>query len=515
MRAIEFIVEGYKEANAEFIQLAPEPMVADTIARYRDLVNRNQVQGQERNIDYWRKQGWDQFRVFVDKKGSEASKTQVKRKKAVGNSIFLREDEQWLLVIPLDKNASCFYGKNSSWCTTKPEHSYFEQYFFRHDVILVYCLNKQTGGMFAIAGHPRLEGGLEIFDQQDNPMNEARFKQVTGLDPQQIIQEAITKYSPQITAAKGPYTATYAELKEIVRTIKQRDPEVEKKLLLVKDGVLINSYVANTMPDVLHGRTEMPADFPQALILPLIGYNPAILNSIPNQTEQQQFAAVDTIYGGQYVKNPSARVIDRALTRHGSNIKYFPVDYETMVKYPMAAAFWADEKKQRVPEAEEAILKEPRALYHYTKVPVGRPWPAAEQAILTMPNISPYTILYYAKNYIKGRWPEGEQELLRRTKENPDTAYVLYEYAKDIIGGRWPEAEPFIIVDPTIAAVYARRAMRRRWKEAEPAMLATDPKVTEDTSTIEEYFDFIDSDAYYREWSDHFSDRSNRWIRDY
>ena len=104
---------------------------------------------------------------------------------------------------------------------------------------------------------------------------------------------------------------------------------------------------------------------------------------------------------------------------------------------------------------------------------------------------------------------------MRRTKENPDTAYVLYEYAKDIIGGRWPEAEPFIIVDPTIAAVYARRAMRRRWKEAEPAMLATDPEVTEDTSTIEEYFDFIDSDAYYREWSDHFSDRSNRWIRDY
>ena len=40
-----------------------------------------------------------------NKKSTQASKTQVKRRRAVGKSIFLDETDDWLVVIPLDHDA--------------------------------------------------------------------------------------------------------------------------------------------------------------------------------------------------------------------------------------------------------------------------------------------------------------------------------------------------------------------------------------------------------------------------
>jgi hypothetical protein len=510
MRAFEFLlVEGYKEAASEFYQVAPAQLVDNAIDRFRDLVNRNQVQGQERNIDHWRTQGWSAFKLLVDKKGAEPSKTQVKRKKAVGKSVFLREDNQWLIVIPLDKNASCFYGKNSSWCTTKPERDDFEKYFYRNDVVLVYCIRKQDGGMFAIAGHPKLTQ-VEIFDQQDKSITPAQFKSLTGLDSQEILKEAMSKFGEDIKAAKGPYVEIVKELDQLIPTLTQRDTNVENKLLQIKDGKLIHNYVSYVLPDAASGFTSLPDDFPKALLFPLITYFPKILQSKFNQTEQEQLAAIESIWGAQYVKNPTPRVIDRALTRLGSNIEYFPVNYETMVKYPKAAAWWARKNKTRVPEAEAEILKDPEALFEYLMVPVGRQWPDAETAILG--NTTLYSaVARYAKNFLKARWPEGEELLLKSAAtptDDTDIQYIMFIYAKEIIKGPWPEAEKFIIKDPETAALYATDVLKRRWREAEPAMLEVNPESSE-TDSVEKYFYFIGRDDYRYRWPDFYRNDSD------
>ena len=43
------------------------------------------------------------------------------------------ENDDWLVVIPLDKDASCFHGKNSDWCTTKINQGNFEDYFYENN----------------------------------------------------------------------------------------------------------------------------------------------------------------------------------------------------------------------------------------------------------------------------------------------------------------------------------------------------------------------------------------------
>ena len=53
----ELICEDYKTAAVKFNAVADPNQVQQVIAQYRQLVNKNQVQGNERNIDWWAGQG--------------------------------------------------------------------------------------------------------------------------------------------------------------------------------------------------------------------------------------------------------------------------------------------------------------------------------------------------------------------------------------------------------------------------------------------------------------------------
>ena len=70
MRYYEFryLVEGYPQAQAAFIQAgADTASVQKTIADFKQLVTRNQIKDiNQKNIDWWAKQGWDKFSQFVN-----------------------------------------------------------------------------------------------------------------------------------------------------------------------------------------------------------------------------------------------------------------------------------------------------------------------------------------------------------------------------------------------------------------------------------------------------------------
>ena len=185
MRAVEFIVEGYREAQQEFSQVHNNPEeVKDTISKYRNLVDRNQVQGEERNIDAWRKKGWANFKNFVDQKSTEVSRSQVKRAKIPGgDEAVLVSNKDWHITVPLNKAASCNIGSNTDWCTTKFDRTHYERYE-KEGVVLVYCIRADRK-KWAVAIYPEQyndEHGrrYEIFDQQDNSIDDAEFYQQTG-----------------------------------------------------------------------------------------------------------------------------------------------------------------------------------------------------------------------------------------------------------------------------------------------------------------------------------------------
>jgi hypothetical protein len=238
----ELINEGFKEAQTEFAQQSNQETAAQAITQFRDLVNRNQVQGNERNIDFWRKQGWELFSNFVSTKSQQKSITQIKRSKSEGESVVLHEDPNWLVVIPTVKDASCYHGKNTNWCTTKPSQSHYEDYVYKRDVVLIYFLQIQTGDKWAIACHTDTDK-IEMFDKQDKSIKENQFKQQTGFDPIEFRNKALgnPEAKSKIATSKKNYNDAIAFLKSKM-PFTETSNEIEAAIMFTKDADIASDY---------------------------------------------------------------------------------------------------------------------------------------------------------------------------------------------------------------------------------------------------------------------------------
>lgn len=252
MHIKELIVEGYKEAEQKFFSQGIDPnQVKIAIQTFKSLVDRNQVQGQERNIDWWAKnKKWVEFQNFVNVRSQKVSQTQLKRKKIAGQSINIYEDEQSLVVIPLDKAASCFHGKESDWCTTKPHQSHFENYFYKHNITLIYVIKKKTGEKFVIAFHTDLPENTEFFDINDSSITAEEFHLQSGLDPYMLIDKAnVVQHKERISSSRTDYKKVKKEVLDFIGYHRSliRNEHIENQLMKLQDYDLFVDYIKGVL----------------------------------------------------------------------------------------------------------------------------------------------------------------------------------------------------------------------------------------------------------------------------
>jgi len=79
------------------------------------------------------------------------------------------EDDRFLIIRPLSHKSSCYYGANTTWCTTtKDNDDYFNKYTSRGKLyyILDKKSNNRTYGKMALLV-PHGKGAYEIYNQQD------------------------------------------------------------------------------------------------------------------------------------------------------------------------------------------------------------------------------------------------------------------------------------------------------------------------------------------------------------
>lgn len=246
------LFENFKLAQAEFAQDSGDATeVAQTIKDYRELLPK--LKGAEKDINEWRKQGWDKFKEFVkfSKETSNITKSQVKKKNDTGKSITLFEKPPYLVVIPLDHDSSCYHGKNTSWCTTKPNQSHFGDYFYKSEVTLIYVLNTETGDKNAIE-YTAKYNDTELFDIKNNSISAEQFKQNTTFDPVQLIELA-KKKMPEIEAGREESRPNdIATLLAIAIRTKTRNPRLEKLLIAKNAAEASVDYAKN----VINGEWE-------------------------------------------------------------------------------------------------------------------------------------------------------------------------------------------------------------------------------------------------------------------
>ena len=388
MKIAELLAEGYPDTIAAFSAVADANQVKKTVDQYRDLVNRNQVSGTERNIDWWRRQGWPAFKQFVDDKSTQATKTQVKRKRAAGKSIMLKDTPEWLVVIPLDHDASCFHGRGSDWCTASPSAHYFDSYFLDKDIVLIYCINKTTGNKYAIASH-RDHDETELFDMKDNTISAAEFQQATGFDPRQLIS-LIPHDDPRIAQVKQSRRELLAEIQQLMvrwkRSDRTRNAEIEQLLIQSKHPELCSRYVVSV------GERHGPQPFPPIIAMAAVKHDGRAIYYIANPSEAVQQAVVRQDGRAiQYIANPSEAVQQAAVKQNGWAIHYIKNPSEAL---QLAAVNQDGSAIQYIANPSEAVQQAAVKQYGSAIQYIANPSEAVQQAVVRQDG----TAIYYIAN---------------------------------------------------------------------------------------------------------------------
>lgn len=398
MRLIELLREGFSEATTEFSQVADPAEVKQTIEKFRQLVASNKIKsttqpGQPntadvRSIDHWRKQGWDAFKQAVADAENVITKTQIKRQTVSGNSIILVDDDKWKVVVPLDKNASCFYGKGTNWCTAKPMQSNFEQYFYKDAVTLIYFISKDSPERYAIAADFVFGEDTEYFNRADDTITESQFESAIGedLDIDEIYliagnSENIRRYD----RARLQYDTAEDNLTKLLIEWPLNNKEIEKLLSFTRSEELSASYIIKYSKEVKH-----PVIVPDLVLLSAAEYGQKLPFDSP-------------------VLSNLAKAID---------FSKIPVAITTILfrKYPKLIIKAYD----RLPQSlKQLIITVPNTALQYAISIVNGEWPAGEAAIAT----SADTSYRYAERVIKKRFLAGEPTIAK-------DPYLANEYNK-------------------------------------------------------------------------------------
>jgi hypothetical protein len=360
------LVEDFKTAQQIFARQGADPNdIKQSLDQYRKFSAQNVLRGDEKNIDSWAKQGWDKFKDFLAAKFNETHREQY----------ILRDDPEWLLVIPLNHNASCYHGTNTDWCVAKKTHSYFQQYVFKDQQILVYCIQKATKKKWAVLLNRNGEF-VNLYDQQDQSLDENAFTAQTGLRVKKIETQVKKHLSELRTRIQTQRAMDVSSSLEDAISSDERNIALERNPKIWQHPQLLMSYF-NRFPEALT---------PDAVAM--IAKNP--------------FTAVSyAMKHGPFPEGEPAIATNAEYAQH----------YARYVLH------------DRFPAGEAAIAQDSKWAYRYAYDVLQGPFPAGEAAIAT----DAYYAYSYAYNLLDGPFPAGEPAIAR------DSSHYAERYADYVL----------------------------------------------------------------------------------
>lgn len=376
MRYFQIIAEDYKTSAKKYIDGGEGvDKVNQVLAQYRKIQPRISDINLK-NIDWWASnRTFKQLEEYIKNFEGIPTKSQIGKK--TGRSKTIIENDDWLILIPLDKDASCFHGKTTDWCTTKPFQSYYEEYFYDRDITLIYCVQKKNGSKWAIAAHKKYLDDTEYFDVNDKSLDKDEFENQTKLSVDVIISIVFgKKVQTEVEQSRTDYGAAINRINELLRDVEKTNKsnqEIESLLWFTKDKNRLKAYMdlvgpaeynknlelyaVNVLNDAIL-RIKNPSEKIQLLSASKDGWTtltylfetfgednvsdtvklaciknfPSIISKITNQSEEMKRMAVESGFSSiKYLKEPVSDELKLiALNRDGKAIRYIANPTEEM-----------------------------------------------------------------------------------------------------------------------------------------------------------------------------------------
>jgi hypothetical protein len=260
MRFYEILLEDYKTTAKKYVASGFDANLVTTIlSKFRQIQPRISDINLK-NIDWWAtNRTFKQLEEYVNNFEGIPTKSQMGKK--TGRSHNIVENDQWLIVVPLDKDASCFHGKTTDWCTTKPFKSHYEDYFYNNNITLIYCIQKKTGSKWAIAAHNKHLHNTEYFDVNDTPLDKDEFEKQTKLNVDEILSIAFGEdVQSNVEQSRTDYVTAIKRIDELLRVVEKthtQNQEIESLLWFTKDSSRLRAYMQNVGPASYNKNLEL------------------------------------------------------------------------------------------------------------------------------------------------------------------------------------------------------------------------------------------------------------------
>jgi hypothetical protein len=158
----------------------------ELIPKFDNLVNKKKIKGRDSDINIYKTSEslLDTIQKYEDMAPSRSEiKRGIKSFDDIPKEDIVFENDKAIVVMPKNEADSCKYGRGSKWCTASMGHSnYFNSYFYSEGVNLYYILPKidmpEIFMKVAVAVYPENKNKREIFDINDNKINENTFKEI-------------------------------------------------------------------------------------------------------------------------------------------------------------------------------------------------------------------------------------------------------------------------------------------------------------------------------------------------
>jgi hypothetical protein len=255
-KSIIRVEEDFKTVTKFFIDSGATPDEVNLyIDRFKTLSKNQRISGEEKNIDTWGKKSFDEFKSFVDSKESEITKSG--KAKDPGKVLDITTPEQkaagWRIIIPVNKEASCYEGRGTDWCVSKQNQEHYEDYFLDKNIIMIFCLNDKRE-KWAIAlkikkiNYYSYSYLYEFFDNKNKPLTKEVFEEKTGLDVEEIADNA---HDSEVEAERKEFSkiSLRSRFADVIKR-GERDSQIEKELIVSRNLEWIYEYAKN----VIRGR---------------------------------------------------------------------------------------------------------------------------------------------------------------------------------------------------------------------------------------------------------------------
>jgi hypothetical protein len=130
IRVLKRVVADFKTVQLKFEkQNVPVSDIKEYFDAFKKLRDKNYIKNnQEKDIDYWGKQSWENFKSFVDELKTQKSKSsEMKDTKQKGVEL-VAENDDWKIYKMFTHQAVLKYGSGTQWCITEEDGVRWREY---------------------------------------------------------------------------------------------------------------------------------------------------------------------------------------------------------------------------------------------------------------------------------------------------------------------------------------------------------------------------------------------------